>query len=62
MLSVVSGFIKQNMPLIAQLIAITQLVALGNHQQAGIDYHETFSSVVKASTVHLILSIAVSCN
>ena len=37
------------------------LVALGNHQQAGIDHHETFSPVVKASTSRLILSIAVSC-
>ena len=39
-----------------------RLVALGNHQRAGIDYHETFSLVVKASTVRLILSIVVSCN
>ena len=39
-----------------------RLVALGNHQQAGIDYYETFSLAVKASTIRLMLSIAVSCN
>jgi len=39
-----------------------RFVAFGNHQQAGIDYHETFSPVVKASTIHLILSIVISCN
>lgn len=39
-----------------------RLVALGNNQQAGIDYNETLSLVAKASTVRLILSIVVSCN
>ena len=39
-----------------------RLMALGNHQQAGIDYHETFSPVVKPSTVRLILSVAISSN
>ena len=38
------------------------LVALGNHQQAGIDYHETFSPVFKAFTIRLILSFVVSYN
>jgi len=40
----------------------THLVALGNHQQASIDYLETFSPVVKASIVCVSLSIVVSCN
>ncbi len=30
----------------------------GNHQQAGLDYDETFSPIVKAATVRLVLSIA----
>jgi len=37
------------------------LVALGNHQQTGIDYNETFSPILKSSTVRLLLSIGVSC-
>jgi len=37
-------------------------VALGNHQQIGIDYHETFILVVKSSIIRLILSIALSYN
>jgi histone deacetylase 1/2 len=37
-----------------------QLVAKGFKQRYGIDYEDTFSMVVKAATVRLILSIAVS--
>ena len=39
-----------------------RLVVKGFHQQARIDYHETFSPVIKPTIVRLILVIAVSCN
>lgn len=37
-----------------------RLVASGIHQLVGIDFHETFSPVVKPTTVRLILSLVVS--
>jgi len=36
------------------------LVALGNHLQDGIDYHETFTPVVNSPTIRLILSLALT--
>ena len=36
------------------------LVAKGFHQQPGVNFFETFSLVVKASTIHVILSLVVT--
>ena len=37
-----------------------RLVAKGFHQQHGIDFHETFSPVIKPATIRTVISIAVS--
>ncbi|RVW50500.1 Retrovirus-related Pol polyprotein from transposon TNT 1-94 [Vitis vinifera] len=40
----------------------TRLVAKGFHQQAGFDFTETFSPVVKPSTIRVVFTIALSRN
>ena len=40
----------------------SKLVVLGNHQQAGIDYTETFAPVAKITIVQTFLAIAASKN
>lgn len=39
-----------------------RLVAKGYHQQAGLDYHETFAPVAKMVTVKTVISVAASHN
>lgn len=38
----------------------TRLVAKGYHQQSGVDFDDTFSLVVKQTTIWLLLSLTVS--
>ncbi|KAL9397616.1 hypothetical protein Peur_011869 [Populus x canadensis] len=38
----------------------TRLVALGNKQEYGVDYEETFASIAKMTTMHIIIAIAAS--
>ena len=37
-----------------------KLVAKGFHQRPGVDYHDTFSLVVKLTTIRLVLSLTVN--
>ena len=38
------------------------IVAVGYLQHSGIDFFETFSPVIKPSTVHMVLALAISFN
>lgn len=38
----------------------SRLVAKGNHQRPGIDFHETFSPVIKHASIRLVLGLAVA--
>jgi hypothetical protein len=37
-----------------------RLVANGFKQQYGVNYEDTFSPVIKSTTIHVVLSIAIS--
>ena len=37
-----------------------RIVAKGFHQQQGIDYNDTFSPVIKATTIRIVLGLAVN--
>ena len=37
-----------------------RFVAKGFHQKPGIDFHETFSPVVKSTTIQIVLSLAIT--
>jgi Reverse transcriptase (RNA-dependent DNA polymerase) len=39
-----------------------RLVAKGFHQEPGVDFEETYSPVIRATTIRVILSIVVSSN
>nr|KAJ0191841.1 hypothetical protein LSAT_V11C800392430 [Lactuca sativa] len=40
----------------------SHLVAQGFSQQPGHDFDDTFSMVIKPATIHIVLSIVISCN